>query len=89
LDLGFAGGVTPALGIQSRLLFEAWSPTLNPERRSAPAKMAKSAFLEAVLTRGGWTEGSHGARSSFLQSEDPMGYGPDRTPSTGPSDPKR
>ena len=27
---------TPALGIQSGLLFEAWSPTLDPERRNAP-----------------------------------------------------
>ena len=25
----------PALGIQSGLLFEAWSPTLDPERQSA------------------------------------------------------
>ncbi len=31
--------------------------------------------------RGGWTEGSHGARSALPQREDPMGYGPDRTPS--------
>jgi hypothetical protein len=26
---------TPALGIQSGLLFEAWSPALDPERQSA------------------------------------------------------
>ena len=30
------GGGTPALGIQSGLLFEAWSPTLDPEHQSAP-----------------------------------------------------
>jgi hypothetical protein len=33
------------------------------------------------LARGGWAEGSHGARSALPQREDPVGYGPDRTPS--------
>ncbi len=37
--------------------------------------------LARMPARGGWTEGSHGARSAPLQREDPMGYGPDRTPS--------
>ena len=40
----------------------------------------------ATVARGGWTEGSHGDRSAPLQREDPMGYGPDRTPSRYPSD---
>ena len=75
----WGGGGTPALGIQSGLLFEAWSPTLDPERQSAPVRQLLLSLLSP--TRGGWTEGSHGARSALLQREDPMGYGPDRTPS--------
>ena len=34
----FRGGGAPALGIQSGLLFEAWSPTLDPERPRVAVK---------------------------------------------------
>ena len=43
--------------------------------------MNSELWLSILPTRGGWTEGSHGARSALLQREDAMGYGPDRTPS--------
>ena len=52
---------------------------------AAPAPLAATQTATAVV-RGGWTEGSHGARSATLQREDPMGYGPDRTPSGEESD---
>ncbi len=42
---------------------------------------ATTAPASTPVARGGWAEGSHGARSALLQREDPMGYGPDRTPS--------
>jgi len=43
--------------------------------------IACPASKTATAARGGWTEGSHGDRSAPLQREDPMGNGPDRTPS--------
>jgi len=77
---GVGGRRSPALGILGPAPSEAWSPTPR-SRAPEPAPVGQEASLSTLPTRGGWAEGSHGARSALPQREDPMGYGPDRTPS--------
>ena len=76
----FAGGSLRHSGRWLRREVKQLAYAIFPSARARLGPFASSS-LSTLPTRGGWAEGSHGARSALPQREDPMGYGPDRTPS--------